>query len=59
MLADLKKNTEQKMKKSIEVFKGDLGKVRTGGRTPACSITSASTITACRRHSTRWRGSAS
>jgi ribosome recycling factor len=30
MIADLKKNTEQKMKKSLEAFKGDLGKVRTG-----------------------------
>ncbi len=30
MLAELKKTTEQKMGKSIEAFKGDLGKVRTG-----------------------------
>jgi ribosome recycling factor len=30
MIADLKKNTEQKMKKTLEAFKGDLGKVRTG-----------------------------
>ena len=30
MIADLKKNTEQKMHRSIETFKGDLGKVRTG-----------------------------
>jgi ribosome recycling factor len=30
MIADLKKNTEAKMKKSIEAFKGDLAKVRTG-----------------------------
>lgn len=30
MIADLKKNTEQKMKKSLEAFKNDLGKVRTG-----------------------------
>ena len=29
-IADLKKTTEQKMGKSIESFKGDLGKVRTG-----------------------------
>jgi ribosome recycling factor len=29
-IADLKKSTEQKMGKSIESFKGDLGKVRTG-----------------------------
>ena len=29
-IADLKKNTEQKMGKSIDSFKGDLGKVRTG-----------------------------
>jgi len=29
-IADLKKSTEQKMDKSIESFKGDLGKVRTG-----------------------------
>jgi ribosome recycling factor len=30
MIADLKKNTEQKMKKTLEAFKADLGKVRTG-----------------------------
>ena len=30
MIADLRKNTEQKMKKTLEAFKADLGKVRTG-----------------------------
>lgn len=30
MIADVKKNTEQKMQKSIETLKSDLGKVRTG-----------------------------
>jgi ribosome recycling factor len=30
VIADLKKSTEQKMAKSIESFKGDLAKVRTG-----------------------------
>lgn len=30
MIADVKKTTEQKMKKSIEALKNDLGKVRTG-----------------------------
>jgi ribosome recycling factor len=30
MIADLKKNTEAKMRKSVEVFKTDLSKVRTG-----------------------------
>ena len=30
MIADLKKTTEQKMDKSVEAFKADLGKVRTG-----------------------------
>ncbi len=30
MIADLKKNTEQKMQKSLESLKTDLGKVRTG-----------------------------
>jgi ribosome recycling factor len=30
MIADLKKNTELKMKKTLEAFKADLGKVRTG-----------------------------
>jgi len=30
VIADLKKTTEQKMDKSIQAFKGDLGKVRTG-----------------------------
>src|SRR3954463_5690608 len=29
-IADLKKTTEQKMDKTIQAFKGDLGKVRTG-----------------------------
>lgn len=30
MIADLKKNAEQKMKKSVEALKIDLGKIRTG-----------------------------
>ena len=30
MIADLKKNTEARMHKSVEAFKGDLAKVRTG-----------------------------
>jgi ribosome recycling factor len=30
VIADLKKTTEQKMDKSVQAFKGDLGKVRTG-----------------------------
>lgn len=30
MIADIKKNTEQKMKKTVEALKNDLGKVRTG-----------------------------
>ena len=30
MIPELKRNTEQKMKKSLEALKGDLGKVRTG-----------------------------
>lgn len=30
MLADLKKNTENKMQKSLEALKNDLGKIRTG-----------------------------
>lgn len=30
MIAELKKTTESKMKKSLEALKGDLGKVRTG-----------------------------
>ena len=30
MIAELKKNTEAKMKKSLEALKNDLGKVRTG-----------------------------
>ena len=29
-VADVKKNTDQKMQKSIETLKGDLAKVRTG-----------------------------
>ena len=29
-IADIKKSTEQKMQKSIEAFKNDLAKVRTG-----------------------------
>jgi len=34
MIADLKKNTEARMQKSIEAFKGDLAKVRTGRAHP-------------------------
>jgi ribosome recycling factor len=34
MIAELKKTTEAKMKKSIEVLKADLGKVRTGRAHP-------------------------
>ena len=30
MIADLKKNTEARMQKSVEAFKGDLSKIRTG-----------------------------
>lgn len=30
MIAELKKNTEQKMQKSLEALKADLGKIRTG-----------------------------
>ena len=30
VIADLKKTTDQKMDKSVQAFKGDLGKVRTG-----------------------------
>jgi ribosome recycling factor len=30
VIAELKKSTEQKMDKSVQAFKGDLGKVRTG-----------------------------
>ncbi len=30
MIADIKKNAEQKMKKTVEALKADLGKVRTG-----------------------------
>ncbi|MEA3193891.1 MAG: ribosome recycling factor [Betaproteobacteria bacterium] len=30
VIAELKKNTEQRMDKSVQAFKGDLGKVRTG-----------------------------
>ncbi len=33
-IADIKKTTEQKMAKSIEVFKGDLQKIRTGRAHP-------------------------
>jgi ribosome recycling factor len=34
MIADLKKNTEAKMQKSVEAFKADLAKVRTGRAHP-------------------------
>ena len=34
MIAELKKTTESKMKKSIDVLKNDLGKVRTGRAHP-------------------------
>ncbi len=30
MIAEIKKNTEQKMKKTVEALKADLGKIRTG-----------------------------
>ncbi|MGA0033861.1 MAG: ribosome recycling factor, partial [Burkholderiales bacterium] len=30
MIADVKKNAEQKMKKTVEALKADLGKIRTG-----------------------------
>ena len=30
MIADIKKSTEEKMKKTFEALKNDLGKVRTG-----------------------------
>ncbi len=30
MIADIKKNTEQKMQKTVEALKADLGKIRTG-----------------------------
>src|SRR4030065_1142446 len=30
MIAEIKKNTEQKMQKSLEALRADLGKVRTG-----------------------------
>ena len=30
MIADIRKNTEQKMKKTVEALKADLGKIRTG-----------------------------
>ena len=30
VIADLKKTTDQKMDKSVQTFKADLGKVRTG-----------------------------
>src|SRR5512132_3017985 len=30
MIAELKKNTEARMHKSVEAFKGDLSKIRTG-----------------------------
>ena len=33
-VADVKKNTEQKMQKSIETLKGNLAKVRTGRAHP-------------------------
>jgi ribosome recycling factor len=47
-IADIKKSAEQKMQKSVEALKHDLGKVRTGRAHTACSITSMSIITARR-----------
>ena len=38
-IAELKKTTDAKMNKTIEAFKTDLAKVRTGARTPGCSTT--------------------
>ena len=46
MIADIKKSAEQKMARSIEALKLDLGKVRTGRAHAGCSTTSWSTTTA-------------
>jgi ribosome recycling factor len=46
MIAPVKKSTEQKMQKSLEALKNDLGKVRTGRAHTGCWITSRSTTTA-------------
>ena len=40
MINDVKKSAEQKMGKSVEALKADLGKSAPGARTPACSTTS-------------------
>ena len=45
MIADVKKAAEQKMQKSVETLKNDLGKVRTGRAHTGCSTTFASTTT--------------
>ena len=34
MIADLKKNTDARMQKSVEAFKADLAKIRTGRAHP-------------------------
>jgi hypothetical protein len=45
MIADVKKSAEQKMQKSVEALKVDLGKSVPAGHTPVCSTISRSTIT--------------
>ena len=56
MIADLKKNTEAKMHKSVEAFKADLSQGAHRARAqPASSTTSPWTTTARRRRSTRSR----
>jgi len=47
-LADVKKNTEQRMHKSLDALKADLSKVRTAVRTRGCSTTSRWITTAAR-----------
>ena len=44
-VADIKKSVDQKMQRSIEAFKADLAKIRTGAPIPGCSTTSRSTTT--------------
>ena len=53
-LEDIRKTAEQKMARSIESFKGELQKIRTGRAHPGISTRCMSTTTARSCPSARW-----
>jgi len=52
-IEEIKKTAEQKMGKTIEAFKNELHKIRTGRAIPGCSTRCTSTTTALRCRSAR------